>query len=118
MACQNFSNNLRNLMLKCSSLFALEVCIVKQAFPLSARSDLSVFTFCYSILPRASVLVKASRINQEASNHKITTIPCGHLLYCLLDGQELLFNPLCRINVLLENIKARCNCEKEGRLFM
>ncbi|XP_065056106.1 uncharacterized protein CXorf65 homolog [Rhopilema esculentum] len=28
------------------------------------------------------------------------------------DGQELLFNPKCRINVLLESIKTKCNCDK------
>lgn len=32
-----------------------------------------------------------------------------------VDGEESIFNPNCRTNILLEDIKRRCNCTKDGK---
>ena len=39
------------------------------------------------------------------------------ILFSLVDGEESIFNPNCRTNILLEDIKRRCNCTKDGKFF-
>lgn len=35
----------------------------------------------------------------------------------LSDGEESIFNPNCRTDILLDDIKRRCNCTKDGTFF-
>ena len=39
------------------------------------------------------------------------------VLFSVADGEESIFNPNCRTNILLEDIKRRCNCTKDGKFF-
>ena len=34
-----------------------------------------------------------------------------------VDNQEIIFNPYCLVRILLENIKRRCDCTREGKCY-
>ena len=39
-------------------------------------------------------------------------------MFCLLDGEVSIFNPNCRTDILLDDIKRRCNCNKDGNTLV